>query len=82
MEQNDFFTFSDEVTAEYREVEQAAMLIRNLKLKHMMSFDDRHMEQLIDRLKALKAAESLVIERILEEYEHSLRTGDGNTRNI
>ncbi|USB33496.1 BtrH N-terminal domain-containing protein [Paenibacillus sp. YPG26] len=82
MEEEGYFTFSGEVAAEYREVEQSAMLARNLKLKHMMSNDDRHMVQLIDRLKALKSAESLVIERMLEEYERSIRTQDENARRL
>ncbi|MFC5469000.1 hypothetical protein ACFPPD_09720 [Cohnella suwonensis] len=82
METNDFYVCSTEVLEGYRKVEQAALLIRNLKLKFLMSFDNRYLEQLIARLGALKAEESLVVERMLEEYETSLRLGDENARRL
>ncbi|TYP79312.1 hypothetical protein [Paenibacillus methanolicus] len=82
MEQQGYFAFSGEAAAEYRAVEQTAMLVRNLKFKHMVSADDRYMAQLIDGLKALKSAEALVIERMLEEYRRSLRADEENARRV
>lgn len=63
------FVFSDEVFEQYRQIEQSALVIRNLHLKYYMSFDNCFLEQLIDRLGRLKTDESLVIEKMLSEYE-------------
>ncbi|MFC5469184.1 hypothetical protein ACFPPD_10680 [Cohnella suwonensis] len=76
MEQKGFYVCSPEAAEGFRNVEKSALVNRNLILKYWMSSDNRNLEQLAERLGRLKSEESLVIERLLNEYEDSLRAGD------
>lgn len=69
MKERGDFVFSEEVFEQYRQIEQLSLVIRNLHLKYLMSYDNRFLEQLIDRLGRLKTDESLTIEKMLSEYE-------------
>ncbi|WP_239616497.1 hypothetical protein [Cohnella mopanensis] len=71
MEENGFYEVSDRSKEEWRKIEQSALQARNLELKYLMSFNNRFLEQLKERLAALKQEESNAIERMLEDYARS-----------
>lgn len=71
MEENGFYQFSDRSKEEWLKIEQSALLARNLELKYLMSFNNLFLEQLKDRLAALKKEESFAIERVLDDYARS-----------
>ncbi|MFC4302942.1 hypothetical protein [Cohnella boryungensis] len=71
MEEHGFYKVSERSKEEWRQIEQSALLARNLELKYLMSFNNRFLEQLKERLTALKQEESSAIERMLEDYARS-----------
>lgn len=68
MKESGYFAFSEQVFTGCRKIEQDALLIRNLELKYLLSFDNRFLEQIIERLGDLKQEETVVIDQMLDEY--------------
>lgn len=71
MAEQGVFAFSESVLEGYRKVEQDALAVWNLFLKYLMSQDGRLAQQMIERLGQLKETDSLVISRMLDEFEAS-----------
>jgi hypothetical protein len=67
------FVFSDAVRDGYRDIETKAHTILNLKLKYLMTRENRYLTQIVDRLDGLREAESKTIERMLAQYEWNNR---------
>ncbi|MBW5445447.1 hypothetical protein GE107_05150 [Cohnella sp. CFH 77786] len=75
MERQGYYVVSPEAAEGYRNVEQSALVTRNLILKYWMTLDNRYLEQLAERLIRLKDEEAVAIERLLDEYGTSHRMG-------
>lgn len=74
MADNGHFAFSGAAAEGYREVELKAQTVLNLELKYLVTRDGRYLEQLIDRLGALKETESEVLGFMLDEYDRKTAT--------
>lgn len=74
MERQGYYACSPEVTEGYARLERSAAAGRHLILKYWMTKDNRKLEELIKLLYKIKTEESLVAERMLQEYQLFVRS--------
>jgi hypothetical protein len=72
MERQGYYTCSEGTVEGWRQLERSASVNVNLILKYWMTFDNKHLGQLIERLGKMKAEEVLILERMLQQYQSSL----------
>jgi len=68
MENRGYFVSSQEVKEGYARLERMAATSRHQILKYWMTKDNRRLEELIKQLYQLKSEETLINERLLQEY--------------
>lgn len=71
MARHGYHVCSPEVTEGYAQSERSAAVIRQQILKFWVTKDNRHLEEMIRQLDRMKAEESRVIERMLQEYRRN-----------
>lgn len=71
MAREGYYACSSETAEDWSNLEKQASVNLNLILKYWMTRDNKHLELLIERLGKMKADETLIIERMLQDYEAS-----------
>lgn len=68
MSEQGHFQFSDSVREGYQAVENLALTIRNMKIKFLITSNDKLLHQIDNRLEQLKLLERNLIANMLEQY--------------